>query len=114
MLMNIFIVGKREIFVPSIQKTVKQRVYFKDVVQTPIRVSYAIVADENPIQSYIEYVLSYAKDEEEFIYDPDDIFGEKEPIGAKIVNWGKEHVQELKKWLQWCETNGYKVEVGVW
>ena len=114
MSMNIYITGKREIFVPSIQKNDEQTVYFKDVVQTPTRVTYAIVANENPIQSYIEHILSYAKDEEEFIYEPDDIFGEKEPIDTEIINWGKEHVQELKEWLQWCETNGYKVEVGVW
>lgn len=113
MSMNVHIVGEREILIPSVNKKDIQRIRF-GCVQTPTKVSYEILNSKNPIKEYKDWVLNRFKDEVENVYADDDIFCERDPIGTKIHNFGKFHIQELEEWISFVESDGYVIGLEVW
>ena len=50
--------------------------------------------------NYINWVVNeISEDEIIFIYDENDFLQQNEPIGEKIINYGTDHIEELKCWL---------------
>ena len=115
MSMNIHISAEREIFIPKINKTDKQVVFF-DCWQTPTAVSYEIEQCDNQIQAYKDWVISKSKNEDyEYpVFADDDYFLERGPIGTKICNDGKDHIESLDQWINDLEKDGYVISVEVW
>ncbi len=110
MSINFRIYAEREIFIPSVNKSDTQQESFH-YWQTPTKASYQIIESDNPIQAYKDWVLSNARDEQEDVYDDpfDDV-----PSGTKTVNYGKEHVVQLDKWISEVESDGYVIKYEVW
>jgi hypothetical protein len=105
---NLHIVGTRECMV------VKTGILFTDnkpveIYQTPTRITNKILASDNPLQAYFDYVLENSLDEVEFVYAVDDIFEENEPIGTKICNYGKEHIMEIQRVIDDMISQGYEI-----
>ena len=79
------------------------------VWQTPTAVTYAILEAEDQVKAYCDWVLSLAKDETEPVFDEDDIWGEREPIGERIYNYGRDHVKEFQEWVKSRVEQGYDI-----
>jgi rubrerythrin len=43
------------------------------------------------------------------VYADDDFLGVGEPVGTRIVNEGKEHVEEFRAWVEQVEEEGFTV-----
>ena len=74
-----------------------------NLYQTPTDVTYKVLENtesDKIFQAYSEWILSRSGDEVVKIYDPEDFFQRDEPIGEKIVNYGKVHLEEVKAWLE--------------
>lgn len=110
---NIHISAEREVQVIKTGKISKQSIKFSEW-QTPTDVTYQIMAAEDKVQAYKDWVLSISEDVEEPVYADDDIFQEDEPIGTKTYNSGKEHVVELDAWLKEALEEGYDIEFCAW
>lgn len=113
MSININIWAVREVIVKKTAKVDKQRVYF-DCWQTPTTVSQYIMASEDPLKAYKDWVLGMAQDVEEPIYSTLDAWENEEPTGYEIVNYEKEHVADLEDWVKQHEEDGYTIEVDAW
>lgn len=100
--MNIAIVGKRKISYTDkkgVVKTSTQEVVF-DAIQTPTHVTYEILASADPISVYSAFVMS----DNEIIEYPADEFSE-----AMTVDVGREHLADLKKWIEVNEEEGFTI-----
>jgi hypothetical protein len=79
--------------------------------QTPTQVTYDILASKDPAQTYIDWVLrDCSRDEEVPVFAPEDIWEEDNPIGVRVWNRGKEHVEEFRAWINDVEENGFTVK----
>lgn len=111
---NIHFSASREIQVIKTGKISTQTIDFREW-QTPTRVTWEIMRSEDPIQAYKDWILrECSHDEEEDVFEEDDIFGEGEPIGKRIYNAGKEHIAEFEEWLKMCAEEGYVVATEAW
>lgn len=109
---NIHFSATRDVVVVKTGKKSKQETSF-NVWQTPTRVTLEIMKGD-PIQGYKDWVLSeWSEDEELEVFADDDVFCET-PIGTKIYNAGKEHVEAFEEWLAMCEEEGYEVRAEAW
>ena len=80
-------------------------------LQTPTQVTYDILASNDPAQTYIDWVLAEcSQDEIEPVYAEDDIWQEGDPVGTRVWNHGKEHVEEFRAWIKDVEENGFTVK----
>ena len=113
---NIHIYGERDILVIKTQKTEVQTIKFEGVYQTSTKESYMIMESPDRVHAYKDIIMSkgWAVDEEVPVYADDDIFGEHDPIDTKIVNSGKEHIQQFDEWLKMCSEEGYDVYFEAW
>lgn len=113
MSMNVFITAQREITFKRKNGEIGTDIQAEKFSswQTRTTVTHAILASNDPINAYCEYVLSLSEDEEEPVYDPDDVFCEKDPIGTRIYNASKEHIAEFKKWMHEMEEEGYTIKI---
>ena len=121
---NIRIFGKRDIIVVKTGASDVQFIYF-NAWQTPTNDSYAIQdAGENWIQAYIDWVMNRSEDEIEDVYfgstpeyweNPNAYTLEDHDrvVGTKVVNYGKEHVGSLRKWIEESEAEGYVIDFEV-
>ena len=110
---NIHLRAVREILVPKTGKkeTQTQKI---SVWQTPTEVSYQIEKSDDPIAAYKEWVVSVSNDEVLDIYDPDDYFQERKPIGKHVMNEGKEHIERLEQEISQLQSEGFEITVEVW
>ena len=110
---NIHFHAEREIIVVKTGQKDIQRINFEQVWQTPTRVTLEIMKGD-PIQGYKNWVLSeWSEDEELEVFADDDVFCET-PIGTKIYNAGKEHVEAFEAWLTMCDEEGFEVRAEAW
>lgn len=113
MSMNIAFVARRSIAVLKIGKFDVQEVWNNWIWQTPTEVTYSIKNSDNPIQAYKDWVMTFSREEEFPIYDDDDIWMEKEPIGVEIYNAAKHHIELFQKWIDDMTQEGYTIEAEV-
>lgn len=116
MSMNVNITASREVSFKKKDGKIGydiQTVRFK-VVQTPTKISYEILASDDPIQAYIDYVITCRNPEKEPIFAEDDVFCERDPIGYRDYDWTEEHISDFREWLDKVEEDGYEVTVEVW
>lgn len=108
---NIHIYAERDIFVPKINRTAVQTIKFEQVWQTSTLDTRMIMESSDKIQAYKDWVMSRScsVDREEPVYAKDDYFQEREPVGVKIVNEGKVHIDVFELWLMMCSEEGYDV-----
>lgn len=113
MSMNVFIFAEREITFKkkdgrsaSEIQTVKFNAW-----QTPTSDTHMILASEDPIKAYIDWILAERSwDDEVPLFADDDVFCDC-PIGKETVNHGKAHVVELRDWIARVEEDGFTVKV---
>ena len=111
---NIHFLAEREIIVVKTGQKDIQRIYFNSVWQTPSRVTRELM-DGDPIQGYKDWILrECSHDEILAVYADDDYFEERAPVGQRIYNSGKEHVDAFEEWLDMCEQEGYTVTAEAW
>lgn len=110
---NIHFLASREIYIPFLNKTEVQEIYFEQVWQTSTKETMMIQSSDNPIQAYTDWILTKNLTDEINVYEEDDYFCDN-PIGTKIHNYSEEHIEEFNKWLFWCKENGYSVTVECW
>lgn len=110
---NFHIRAHRRVQVLTTGKIEVQAIY-PDVYQTPTKVTLEIIKSSDILQAYFDYVLASSKDYEEPVYEEGDIFGEKLPVGVRVVNYGKEHVDGLKKYISELEKDGYEIDFESW
>ena len=108
MSMNILIEATREVQVVKTGKISEQCITF-DAWQTPTTITQDIICSQHPASVYKAWVLSISEDQTVELFDEDDIWEEGDPIGVKVVNFGKEHVAEFEDWLKMCESEGFEV-----
>ena len=115
MSMNIMIEGRRRVQVLTGKKTGKtsfQTVHW-DCWQTPTTVTYKIKQSANPAQQYIDWVEQQGQQYYVAVYAADDIWGDGEPVGHKLVHDGQQHAQEFQEWICMCADEGYDVSYHV-
>lgn len=116
MSMNIMISATRKISFTKKNKkrgTEQQTIVF-DAMQTPTTQTYKIFNSPDQIQAYIDYIMEFCSEDVEIpVYGPDDIFGEGDPVYIDTYNYGKEHIKNLKAWIEEVTEAGYKIEVSV-
>jgi len=79
--------------------------------QTPTDVTRKIITSMDPAQTYIDWVLAeFSRDEIEPVFAEDDIWQEGEPVGTRVWNQGKEHIEEFRGWIEDVEANGFTVK----
>lgn len=80
-------------------------------LQTPTQVTYDILESNDPAQTYIDWVLAEcSQDEIEPVFAEDDIWQEGDPVGTRVWNHGKEHVEKFRAWIKDVEENGFTVK----
>lgn len=107
MSINIFITAQRPITFTKKNGEVGNdiQVLKFDALQTPTDVSWKIVGSKAPLQEYVEWVMEeFDIDEQVATYDDEDNF-----VEFIAVNYAKIHLEELTKWVDEVEDNGYKV-----
>jgi len=105
---NFHISIKREIYNKVGKHLGTQHLNF-DTWQTPTKVTNEIMNSSNPIEKYKEWVMSISEDIEENIYEKDDPFGEREPIGIQIYNPAEEHIAELNEFINDAYREEYEI-----
>ena len=112
MSMNIDICAERKVTyeVNGVTKTDIQEKDF-GAWQTPTLVTYDILAQPNPLQAYIDWVVGMRDVQKMPVYADDDVFCQEEPIGFEDYCAADEHIQELKSWLEEMKRDGYTVLV---
>jgi hypothetical protein len=111
---NIHFYAKRDIIVKQNGKPDVQ-VKLIDVWQTSTEDTHKIIGSDNPIQAYIDWVLlNFDRDYKMPTYAPNDPFGDGEPIGEKIINEGREHVDKFKKNIAALESDGWVIVAEAW
>jgi len=115
MSMNVYITAERKITFEKKDGKLNSGIQTEKfgVVQTPTDVTYEIVAKDDPIQAYKEYVKSLSNPETKPVFANDDIFGERDPIGETTWDWTEDHLKEFDEWLDRMDEGGYTVEVDV-
>lgn len=117
MSMNIMISATRKISFTKKNKkrgTERQTIVF-DAMQTPTTQTYKIFNSPDQIQAYIDYIMEFCS-EYEFevpVYGQDAVFGEEAPVYIDTYNYVKEHIKNLKAWIEEVTEAGYKIEVSV-
>lgn len=81
-----------------------------DAIQTPTTVTQTIISSTDPKQAYIDYLVSLTNIIKVNIYDSDDVFCEREPIGTEDYNWVAEHLSRFNSWFETIEEDGYVVK----
>lgn len=111
MSMNLYVEAKRptKVIVKGIEKTSEETIHF-DLWQTPTKVTYDILEQEDKLQSYIDWVKSISEDRQSPIYAEDDIFGQQAPIRYETVNDGNLHIESLQEWVQYCNDEDFILE----
>lgn len=84
------------------------------VWQTSSKQTASIISSEDPLQAYVNYVMSISKDETNPIYAENDIFRENDPIGTEVVNYGKLHIKQLKDYMSILEKDGFEFTYEAW
>lgn len=107
MSMNINLEMSREVFVKKIGQTCIQTEHI-DLWQTPTEISYEIQDSDNKLEAYGKWVLSISKDEEEDIFEADDIFCAGKPVRKNTFNSGKSHMENLVEYIRFLEAEGYE------
>lgn len=107
MSINIYFEAAREIIVKKTGKTDIQTID-RECWQTPTNVTYKIHNSQDPVKAYCDWVLSQSEDETVDVFDDDENF-----IGRKVINFGKEHVNEFLEWVDEMKRNGYDVRTAV-
>lgn len=111
---NIHFIATREVIVKKTGKEDTQRIQLH-VWQTRTPDTYKIINSADPILAYVEIILNeFDHDEQLPVYAEDDIFGEKDPVGFKTFNAGKQHVTELMKSIQTLEEEGWEINLEAW
>lgn len=110
---NLHIVGTRQITVNKTGKCEQQRIHF-DCWQTPTNVTREIMESHDHLKAYQEWVRSRSADRVEPVFDSDDYFCERPPIGTRIVNDGEDHIEELQEWITLNELLGYEITTEAW
>ncbi len=106
---NLHIIGVRDVTVNKTGEQSKQHISF-NVYQTPTKVTRQLLASNDVIQAYKDWVNSYRAEYEDPVYHEDDIFEEGEPIGFVTVCNEDEHIKSLDEFLKRCENEGYTIE----
>lgn len=78
--------------------------------QTPTNVTYDIIAQEDILQAYIDWVKSISLDRQLPVYADDDILCELEPIRYETINDGVIHIDGLTDWIEYCNDEDYVIE----
>ena len=76
--------------------------------QTPTNITNKCLDGKNTYELYKEWVMGRALPEKVYIYKEDDMFGEGEPIGYRMYDSEKVHIEELEDWLE--DHNGWEIE----
>lgn len=106
--MSIHIFAERECVVTKTgKKFTNQAVY--GAWQTPTEATSKILASDDKIQAYKDWVLGTCQDHNEPVYAEDDIFCIGEPVGTERYNAGVEHVKDFEEWLEFTDKEGYDV-----
>ena len=113
MSMNVFITAQREVTFKRKSGELGTNIQVEkfSAWQTPTDITYKILGSDDPINAYCEYILTLFQDKKGPVYDPDDVFCVKDPIGTRIYNPAKEHIAEFKKWMQEMEEEGYTINL---
>lgn len=108
MSMNLHVTGFRTVIV---EKTGKKDIQYArfNLNQTPTNVTRAILASGNRVQGYKDWVIANRYEYEEPVYAEDDIWGEGEPIGVKLVCDADEHLKDFDEFIKECEEDGYEL-----
>lgn len=111
MSMNLHVQAKRpsKVIVKGIEQNSEERINF-DLWQTPTKVTYDILAQDDKLQAYIEWIKSISEDRQWPIYADDDIFGKKGPIGFETINDGNIHIKLLMEWIKYCNIGDFTIE----
>lgn len=109
---NFHILGKRNIYIPKVDKHEVQKIYF-DCYQTPSTVTYELMDTEDPIAAYKTWLSNKAKDYEyeEPIYANNDFLT---PIGYQTKNEATEHLLNLDRFIENAKNDGYDIEYEAW
>jgi hypothetical protein len=79
--------------------------------QTPTHITHDILASKDPAQTYIDWVLrDCSRDEVVAVFAPEDMWEEGRPVGTRVWNHGKEHVEKFRAWIKDVEENGFTVK----
>ena len=101
-----------------IERTGERRVqcdWFGPVYQTPTAVTRNIMKSADPIAEYKRWVLeTFSRTEVEYVYGPDDVWCENEPIGTRVVNNAEQHCAEFDNWIKIMTDDGYDVVPESW
>lgn len=112
MSMNVIIIATRKITFKKKNGEMHDSVQMETfrAWQTPTKITYEILESQDPTQAYIDWILrDRSLDREVPVFTEDDIFGDGAPVGTKIVNEGKEHVEEFRAWVEQVEEEGFTV-----
>lgn len=100
MSMNLHVQAEKILYEKLNKKTYKKfstpLIHNFNLWQTPTKITYEILNSKNYFNAYKDWVSSISLDEKEPIYD----FKDDSIIGHKIVNYGKDHIEELEKWIK--------------
>lgn len=111
MSMNLHVEATRptKVNVKGVEKTSQETISF-DLWQTPTKVTYDILEQEDKLQAYIDWVKSISQDRQWPIYAEDDIFSQRDPIRFETVNDGDIHIEYLKEWIEYCNDEDFILE----
>ena len=110
---NLNIFAEREIEVVKTGSRQTQRVNYLYTWPTPTEVTKKIMQATDRKQEYIDWILYISEDEIVNVYAEDDHF-EENPICTKVLNTGKEHINNFIKWCNYMEKEGYEIKFKFW
>ena len=114
MSINIHFEATRDIIVVKTGKQEVQDARFREVWQTPSKVTDKILKSADPFQAYRDWVMENQEDQQEPMYADDDVFHAGPIIGYETFNYGKEHLQDFDAWLKQMKEDGYEVVAEGW
>jgi hypothetical protein len=114
MSINIHIVGRREVQVVKTGMVITQQAEYFDCWQTPSNVSQQIMSGNNPLLAYKNWVTANSIDVTEPLYSEDDPLCIGEVVGVQVYNTGREHLEQLDRWIEVAESEGYEIVVEAW
>ena len=110
---NIHFHASRAVMVLATEKLDRQTVAI-NVWQTPTSVTRKIIAADDPVEAYVEWVNEISVDEQEPVYAEDDFWHERDPIEFRTVNVGKEHAKEFLATVAAMKEEGYEIIAEAW
>ena len=113
---NVYINAVRDVIVIKTGEKSQQSKKF-NAWQTPTKVTYNIIGKdglEEKIKAYADWVLSIIQEEEIPVYEKDDFFRERDPVGTRKIHSGKDHIEQLSLWIESVTEAGYEVEFDYW